>query len=121
MKILLFVLSACLLSGSAFAQRHKLATVNADPPDGKLLQQSLQENDPSKKLELMSQYISQFADKQEATGWVLSQMQPAYQKTGNYDKAIETGEKLLAIDPDDIDASYGNLKAAKARKMPPGS
>jgi tetratricopeptide (TPR) repeat protein len=118
MKTLLFVLGVSLFSGSAFAERHKLASVNADSPDGKLLQQSLQENDPAKKLELMNQYISQFADKQEATEWVLSQMQPAYQKTGNYDKAIEVGEKLLAVDPDDLDAAYGNLKAAEAKKDP---
>jgi tetratricopeptide (TPR) repeat protein len=116
MKILQFVLGITLLAGSAFAQRHKLSVINSSTPDGKALQVILQENDQAKKLALMEQYLSQYADKQEATGWVLSQMQLLYQKAGDYDKAIATGEKLLAIDPDDIDAAYGNLKSAEGKK-----
>jgi tetratricopeptide (TPR) repeat protein len=116
MKILHIALIIALLAGNGFAQRHKLAAVNSESPDGKLIQQSLQENDPAKKLGILEQYIAQFADKQETTGWVLSQLQPLYTKAGNYDKAIQTGEKLLALDADDIDAAYGNLKAAEAKK-----
>jgi tetratricopeptide (TPR) repeat protein len=116
MKLLRFVLTIVLFTGIAFSQRHKLAVVNAETPDGKVLQQILQENDEAKKLGLMEQYLSQFADKQEKTEWVLSQMQPLYLKAGNYDKAIEAGGKLLAIDPDDIDAAYGNLKSSEGKK-----
>jgi hypothetical protein len=47
---------------------------------------------------------------------VLSQLQPAYAKAGNFDKALETGEKLVVLDAMDIDAAYGNLKAAEAKK-----
>ena len=116
MKILYITLTIGLLAGNAPAQRHKLAAVNAEAPDGKLIQQSMQENDPAKRLALLEQYIAQFSDHPEATAWVLSQMQPTYLKIGNFDKTIETGEKLIALDADDLDASYNNLKAAEGKK-----
>lgn len=116
MKILYIMFAIGSLAGNGLAQRHKLAAVNGESPDGKLIQQSLQENDPAKKLLILEEFIAQFADKQEATEWVLSQMQPIYLKAGNYDKAIVTGEKLLALDADDIDASYNNLKSAEGKK-----
>ena len=116
MKILYMIFAIGMLAGNGLAQRHKLAVVVAESPDGKLIQQSLQENDPAKKLAILEQFIAQFADKQEATEWALSQLQPLYLKAGNYDKAIETGDKLLALDADDIDSSYNNLKAAEGKK-----
>ena len=116
MKILYITLSIGLLAGNALAQRHKLAAVNSESPDGKLIQQSMQENDPAKRLALLEQYIAQYSDSPEATAWVLSQLHPTYLKTGNFDKTIETGEKLIALDADDLDASYNNLKAAEGKK-----
>jgi tetratricopeptide (TPR) repeat protein len=105
-----------LSAENGFAQRHKLASINPESPDGKLIQQSMQETDSAKKLAVLEQFLSQFADKQETTEWVLSQVQPLYVKAGNYDKAIEAGEKLLALDAGDIDAAYTNLKAAEGKK-----
>jgi hypothetical protein len=116
MKILCIAFGIGLMAANGFAQRHKLAAVNPESPDGKLIHQSLQENDPDKKIALLEQYLAQFADKQETTEWVLAQLQPMYTKTAKYDKAIETGQKLLALDADDLDAAYGNLKAAEGMK-----
>ena len=41
-----------------------------------------------------------------------------YIKAGPPDKVIETGEKLLAMDADDLDAAYQSLKASEAKKDP---
>lgn len=109
------VCAAVLLVSQAAAQRHKLNAINAETPEGKLLQQASQEPDAAKKLAVMEQFISEFP-KHEAAGWVLSQMQQNYVKANNHDKAIETGEKLLALDADDLDAAYANLKASEAKK-----
>lgn len=112
----LFALTYALLVVSmAEAQRHKLATVNAETPEGKMLQQIGQETDAAKKLAMMEQFASQFPS-HDATGWVYSQMQVAYSKAGDSDKAIATGEKLLALDGMDVDAAYANLKASEAKK-----
>lgn len=114
-KRLLVLTYALLLVSTAEAQRHKLATVNAETAEGKILQQIGQETDAAKKVALMEQFASQFPT-HNAAGWVYSQMQAAYVKGGDSDKAIAAGEKLLTLDAMDLDAAYGNLKASEAKK-----
>jgi len=48
----------------------------------------------------------------------MSLIQVEYLKAGNYDKALSTGDTLLAKDPDDVDAAYNNLKAAEKKVDP---
>src|SRR5260370_12368324 len=117
MRLYTPILILILACGSALAQRHKLGTVNAETPEGLLLQQIGQAQDESKKLQLMEQFVAQ-APKHEAIGWVYSQMQTSYLKAGQPDKAIEAGDKLIAMDADDLDAAHQNLKAAEAKKDP---
>ena len=100
---------------AAFAQRHKMETVDAEKPEGKLLQQILQENDAAKKAALMEQYGEQFPKTQDAP-WVLEQLQTMYVTANQPDKVIAAGEKLLAVDPDDPEAAMQCLKAAEAKK-----
>src|SRR4051794_76278 len=116
MKTLYLAFCFALLAENGSAQRHKLASIDAASPDGKLIQQSLQENDPAKKLAILEQFMVQHPNQQETTEWVLAQLQPMYVKAGSYDKALEIGEKLLAMDADDLDASYSNLKAAEGKQ-----
>jgi hypothetical protein len=118
MKRIAIVLAGLLiLAASAPAQRHKLASINAETPEGQLLQSIATEQDAAKKIELMEKFAAQYP-KHEAAGWVLSQMQQAYITAGNVDKALSTGETLLAIDPDDTDTAYANLKAAEKKQDP---
>jgi len=112
MRIIIFLVA---LSLTAFGQRHKLEEVDAEKPEGKLLQQLLQENDPAKKAALMEQFATQFP-KLETSAWVLEQLQAGYVKSGDSDKIIAAGERLLAMDPDDPEAALQNLKAAEAKK-----
>lgn len=100
---------------AAMAQRHKLDEVNAEKPEGKLLQQVLQENDLARKAGLMEQFAAQFP-KVDSTAWVLEQLEQYYGKANQPDQVIAAGDKLLAIDPDDPDAALGCLKAAEAKK-----
>jgi hypothetical protein len=109
------LIAVLLVAGTAEAQRHQLSSINAETPEGKDLQAIGTESDAAKKLALMEQFVAQHP-KHEATGWVLTQMQLASVKAGNHDKAMEAGEKLLAIDATDIEAAYANLKAAEAKK-----
>ncbi len=103
----------------AFGQRHKMEDIDAEKPEGKLLQQALQENDPAKKAELLEQFAQQFP-KATGTPWVLDQLQALYVKAGDPDKTIAAGEKLLALDPEDPEAAMQNLKASEAKKDLPG-
>jgi tetratricopeptide (TPR) repeat protein len=45
-------------------------------------------------------------------------MQPLYTKTNQPDKAIEIGDKLIALDPEDLECALASLKAAEAKKDP---
>src|SRR5215469_16004055 len=117
MRLNTLILISILTTGAALAQRHKLGTVNAETPEGQLLQQIGQTEDEGKKLQLMEQFAAQ-SPKHEAIGWVYEQMQTAYLKAGQPDKALETGDKLMAMDAEDLDAAHQNLKAAEAKKDP---
>jgi regulator of sirC expression with transglutaminase-like and TPR domain len=101
----------------AAGQRHKVEEVNAEKPDGKLLQQIMQENDAGKKTALLEQFSSEFGQSKDMP-WVLEQLQSAYVKANDIDKTLAAGDKLLALDPDDPEAGMQNLKAAEAKKDP---
>ncbi len=109
------VLAVFLLAQAAFGQRHKLGTVNAETPEGALLQQIGQEADAGKKVALMEEFAAKFP-KHEGAGWVLLQLQGAYSKANQFDKTLEVGDKLLALDPDDVETAHQNLKAAEGKK-----
>jgi tetratricopeptide (TPR) repeat protein len=117
MKIAYLFTAVLLATTSAPAQRHKLSAIVTSTPEGKILQQIGQENDPARKIALLEEFASAYP-KHDAYGWVLSQMQVSYEKTGEPDKVLAVGEKLLAIDSEDIDAAYANLKAAQKKNDP---
>ena len=49
------------VSAAVFGQRHRPPEeVDAEKPDGKLMQQIMQESDPAKKNALMEQYANEF-------------------------------------------------------------
>ncbi|HVX67901.1 MAG TPA: hypothetical protein VHA11_14915 [Bryobacteraceae bacterium] len=97
------------------AQRHKLATINAETPEGQLLQQIGSESDEAKKLALMEDFTARYPQ-HEGAAWVYEQLIPAYSKAGQYDKALASGDKLIAADPDDVESAYACLQAAEAKK-----
>jgi tetratricopeptide (TPR) repeat protein len=110
-KIAIFV----AFSLAAFGQRHKMEDVNAEKPEGKLLQQALTENDTAKKAALLEQFAEQFP-KTEGTPWVLEQLQAIYVKANDPDKIVATGVRLLELDPGDPEAAMQNLKACETKK-----
>ena len=110
-KLAILIVFAC----TAFGQRHKLEEVDAEKPEGKLLQQIMQESDAAKKTTLMEQFATEFP-KLETTAWVLEQLQGVYVKANDPDKIISAGQRLLTLDPDDPEAALQALKAAEAKK-----
>jgi len=104
-----------LLSAAAFAQCFKLAEVNAEKPEGQLLQQIGQEQDQAKRLLLMEKFVTE-NPKHEAAGWVYEQMQAAYIKAGDMDKALAASEQAVALGPECVEIGHQALKAAEAKK-----
>jgi len=108
---------ACFLGAvSGVAQRHEI-TINAETPEGQLLQQIGQEEDGAKKLALMEKFATAYP-KHEGAAWVYEQMVSAGVKAGQFDKALEACDRLLAADPNDARGAHDCLKAAEAKKDP---
>jgi tetratricopeptide (TPR) repeat protein len=96
------------------AQRHKLE-INAETPEGQLLQQIGTEADQQKKVALMEDFATKFPN-HPGLAWVYGQLQPIYSKSNQFDKVFPITEKLLAFDPADAEMAHGALKAAEAKK-----
>jgi tetratricopeptide (TPR) repeat protein len=109
--------SILLLAGvPAQPQRHKF-TINTETPEGQLLAQIGQEEDAAKKLALLEQFAEKFP-KHEGAAWVLSQMIPAYNKAGQFDKALQIADKLLTMDPGDLESGHAAVQAAQGKQDP---
>ncbi len=110
------VLLALLLSGVVLAQSHK-PNINTETPEGQALQQIGQESDDAKKLAGFEKFVQDYP-KSENLAWVYEQMVPLYAKANQPDKAVDAGDKLIALDPDDLEGALATLKAAEAKKDP---
>jgi tetratricopeptide (TPR) repeat protein len=117
MRILVSALALMLAAGPAFAQCFKIAEVDAEKPDGLLLQQIGQEANEASKIALMEKFLAEYP-KHDATGWVLEQAQALYIKANNPDKALAAGDKIYALSPDCAETNHQALKAAEAKKDP---
>ncbi|MGH9658892.1 MAG: hypothetical protein ACRD96_10130, partial [Bryobacteraceae bacterium] len=114
---MLRILGVGIAVAALAAAQQRIGTVNAETPEGALLQQIGTEADDAKKMPLLEKFAAEHA-KHEGYGWVLAQIQAMHVKAGQHDKALEIGEKLAAHDPNDLDAVHLNLKSAEARKDP---
>lgn len=116
MRILTLAAAFLLAAGPAAPQRQRF-TINTETPEGQLLQQIGEEEDAAKKLALLEKFAAEYP-KHEAIAWVYAQMVPVASKVNQFDKAMEAGEKLLALDPGDLETAHLALKAAEAKKDP---
>ena len=111
MRVLTILIAFAL---TAFAQRHSLTEVDAEKPDGKVLQRILQAADAAERTKLLEQFVEQFP-KADGAPWAMEQLLAIYAKGSEADKVIAIGEKLLAVDPDETEAGLQCLKAYEAK------
>jgi hypothetical protein len=115
MKLALTCLFGIALSFEPAAAQQKLRMVNAETPEGQLLQQIGQENDDAKKKALLEEFIAKHGS-HEGVLWAYSQAQPLWIKAGEFDKAIDAADKILAKDPKDVHSAYQGLLAAEGKR-----
>ena len=80
MKLSVIALLLTLAAETASAQRFSIGEIDAEKPEGQLLQQIGQESDEAKKLALMEQFVAKFSG-DKAAGAVYDQMLAVYVKT----------------------------------------
>ena len=110
--------AACILliTALAFGQTHKPA-IDPETKEGYVIQLIQQERDASQKVKMMLDFVQEFP-KSGNLSWVYDLLQPVYLKSGEWDKALDLGSKMLALDANDLYAAHGALQAAEALKDP---
>ena len=111
----LYFLLAILLVIPSSAGINKKLVVKPDTPDGNFLDLIGLETDFDKRVTLIEQFTTLFPHS-ESIGWAYSQLQEANFKDGKLDNALEAGDKLLQLDPEDLDAAGMNRQIATAKR-----
>jgi hypothetical protein len=105
---------ALLSLSSLAADRHKL-DVDPESDDGILLQRIRQEPTAPRKLALLEKYAAAYPNT-VSIAWVYEQMLPLYAAgAGDSGKVLATAEKLLAIDPQDLDSLNYALRVVESK------
>jgi len=111
----ILALTAALATAAPPARKPPAADPNT--LEGYFLQLVDSESDENTKLALLEKFVIQFPKFSSLDG-VYAEMQLLYVNAGKLDKAIGAGEKLLAIDPQDIEGAQKTLEVAEAKKDP---
>ncbi len=101
-------------ASSGLAQSRFKPDINAETPEGKLVQELGQTQDDAKRLELADKFLAAHASHASAP-WVLSQALASAQKLNQHEKVIAAATKLVAVDGTDVEMAYAGLQAAVAK------
>jgi tetratricopeptide (TPR) repeat protein len=69
--------------------------------------------DAESRLKLLNSIVKSYPG--ASATWANEQIFQVYEETGQWDQALETGEKILALDPEDIEIAYKCLKIASQK------
>ncbi len=106
---------AFLLVPYAFGEVKK-PRIGKDTPEGTFLELVSLEVSAAKKIALLEHFLTIFpACDPSITVWVHSELQDRYRRAGDLDKAMAEGEKILVLDPDNIDIAEANRRLAEKK------
>ena len=111
-RIVLMLAALSFLILPARADYRKLR-VNRDSSEGQYLDLVQLEADGLRKVQLLEQYLVLFPTS-EPVAWVYGELQDRYRRLGQLDKAISAGEKLMALEPDNVDVARLNWRMAES-------
>ncbi len=100
----------------AGANPKKPPVIDPNSKEGYLLELIQAETNPQTKLLLLEQFVRQFPKFDSLDAVYEVTFKRSMWKADFYDKAIAAGEKLLTLDPQDIDCARRNLDAAQKKK-----
>ena len=114
MSLRLLFLTASFIGGVAFAQSRLKPDINAETPEGKLLQEIGQTQEDAKRLELVDKFLAAYGS-HNSVPWAIGQALASAQKLNQHDKVMADAAKLLAVDASDAEMAYAGLQAAAAK------
>jgi tetratricopeptide (TPR) repeat protein len=94
----------------------KKPRIGKDTPEGTFLELVSLEASGSKKVALLEHFLTIFpACDPSVTVWVYGELQDRYRRAGDLDKALGAGEKILVLDPNNIDIAEANRRLAEKK------
>jgi tetratricopeptide (TPR) repeat protein len=82
----------------------------------RLVERIQAEGDPGRQVPLLVEFTQRFADT-AAAHWAWERLQSVHMDRGDLPQALETGQQILDLYPEDIDAAANCLKAAQGLKI----
>jgi tetratricopeptide (TPR) repeat protein len=98
------------------AERYQLQN-NRPTADSLAIQEIRSQVNEEARLNSLRQFTAVFPDS-PSIGWAYEQMHGILQRTGAWEEAFRVGEKLLALDPEDLEAAFRNVQIAEKRQDP---
>lgn len=109
----LALLAAFLLAAPAGAQSQRYQ-IDAQTPEGLLLQMAGSESDDAKKIQLYEEFLQKYPD-HAGKAYALNQVVPLWLKAKALDKVISGARDILAAEPDNAPAAYNALQACEEK------
>ena len=95
----------------------KKPQLDRNSSEGQFMELISLEGDTAKKTALLEQFLTLFPKiDPSVTAWIYGELQDRYRRSGALDKAIGAGEKVLQIDPDNIEVARMNWRLAETKK-----
>lgn len=115
-RFVLGVALSLLLMATALTANVRKLVIDRNTPEGQYLELVTLEGSAAKKLTLLEQFPALFphADP-KVMAWVYSELQDRYRRASNLARAIAEGEKLIELEPDNIDVARLNLRLAETK------
>ncbi|MGA9039937.1 MAG: tetratricopeptide repeat protein [Terriglobales bacterium] len=108
-------LAVLLLSISLHSQSDKI-TIPAGSPEDQALQVITAEPDAAKKPAMYEDFLKTFASNPQAVAYANWQLEQYYQTTGDLPKALDYGDKALAVAPHNFDILVSQATIAQQLK-----
>jgi tetratricopeptide (TPR) repeat protein len=117
MKLARFApLLLALFAATAQAQIGKTVIVPAGSPEDKAINAITAATDPAQKITLLDQFMKDYGSKADLAMLAETLYTSAYLQQNNYDKAMESGEKVMAADPDNFATAVNLVRAAAGKQ-----
>ena len=113
--LVVLVLSFAVLIPAAAAQVDRIV-IAAGTDEDHALQAISNEQDAGKKLAMYQEFVEKFASNPAAVAYGNWQISQAYQTTGDFQKALDVGDKALAGSPHNLDILVSQANIAQQAK-----